>query len=80
VAFSIRNLDFIPLDKWVSHTRALYIIAEGSVVELSDLNDDAELDDCGVDSLLSLIITSRFRNQLDIDVKSETLFLAHPSR
>jgi iterative type I PKS product template protein len=59
--------------------RALEIIAEESGVEMADLGDDAELADCGVDSLLSLIIASRLRSELDIEVESESLFLENPT-
>ncbi|KAE8825964.1 hypothetical protein PTNB85_08909 [Pyrenophora teres f. teres] len=59
--------------------RALHIIAEESGVELADLGDDAELADCGVDSLLSLIIASRLRNELDLEIESESLFLESPT-
>ncbi|USP77767.1 hypothetical protein yc1106_05041 [Curvularia clavata] len=59
--------------------RALQIIAEESGVQVSELGDDTELADCGVDSLLSLIITSRFRNELDLEMESESLFLEHPT-
>lgn len=63
----------------VDLTRALQIIAEETGVETSQLDDEAELADCGVDSLLSLIITSRFRNELDLELESEALFLEHPT-
>ncbi|EUC44947.1 hypothetical protein COCMIDRAFT_37278 [Bipolaris oryzae ATCC 44560] len=59
--------------------RALEIIAEESGVQVSELGDDTELADCGVDSLLSLIITSRFRNELDLEMESESLFLENPT-
>ncbi|KAF2844227.1 ketoacyl-synt-domain-containing protein [Plenodomus tracheiphilus IPT5] len=60
-------------------TRALQIIAEESGMEVTDLDDDAELADCGVDSLLSLIIASRLRNELDMEIESESLFLESPT-
>jgi iterative type I PKS product template protein len=63
----------------VDFTRALQIISEESGVELADLDDDANLADCGVDSLLSLIIASRFRNELDLELENESLFLEHPT-
>ncbi|KAK8079429.1 hypothetical protein PG997_007247 [Apiospora hydei] len=60
-------------------TRALQIIAEESGVEAAELGDDTCLADCGVDSLLSLIITSRFRDELDLAVENESLFLEQPT-
>ncbi|KAL5117793.1 fusarubin cluster-polyketide synthase [Pleosporales sp. CAS-2024a] len=57
----------------------LKIISEESGIDVADLDDDANLADCGVDSLLALIIASRFRNELDIELESETIFLDHPT-
>jgi hypothetical protein len=37
------------------------------------------LADCEVDSLLLLIIASRFRNELDLEVENESLFMEHPT-
>jgi iterative type I PKS product template protein len=63
----------------VDFSAALKIISEESGIDTADLDDDTNLADCGVDSLLSLIIASRFRNELDIEVESETMFLDHPT-
>ena len=52
---------------------ALSIIAEESGVSITDLADDIRFADIGVDSLLSLVIGSRLRDELGIDV-SNTLF------
>ncbi|KAK7957300.1 Acyl transferase/acyl hydrolase/lysophospholipase [Apiospora aurea] len=60
-------------------TRALQIIAEESGVEAAELGDDTCLADCGVDSLLSLIITSRFRDELDLAVENESLYFEQPT-
>ncbi|KAJ9668079.1 hypothetical protein H2201_001885 [Coniosporium apollinis] len=51
-------------------TRALAIISEEVGVSLSELTSDAVFADLGVDSLLSLTISGRFREELDLDVES----------
>ena len=58
---------------------ALHIISEETGVAVSVLDDEANLADCGVDSLLSLIIASRFRDELGIEFENESLFLNHPT-
>lgn len=63
----------------VDFMAALKIISEESGIEVADLDDDTNLANCGVDFLLSLIIASRFRNELDLEVESETMFLDHPT-
>ncbi|KAF2464727.1 polyketide synthetase [Lindgomyces ingoldianus] len=54
--------------------RALEIISEQSGVPASELRDDTRFDDIGIDSLLSLMITSLFAEELGINADS-TLFL-----
>ena len=51
-------------------TLALDVIAQETQLPLSELQDDCCFADLGVDSLLSLQISSRFREELDIDVQS----------
>ncbi|KAI1174098.1 beta-ketoacyl synthase [Nemania sp. FL0916] len=60
-------------------TRALGIIAEESGISLNDLSDETVFADAGVDSLLSLVIVSRFRDELHLDIKQESLFLECPT-
>ncbi|KAF1811192.1 polyketide synthase [Eremomyces bilateralis CBS 781.70] len=50
--------------------QALNILSEESGVALSDLTDDSKFADMGVDSLLALIVASRFREELGIDLDS----------
>ncbi|GIZ44770.1 hypothetical protein CKM354_000795900 [Cercospora kikuchii] len=50
-------------------TKALSIIAEESGVVVSDLKDDTCLVDIGVDSLLTLMIASRFSEELQLDAE-----------
>lgn len=60
-------------------TRALQVISEESGVALDDLTDDTAFSDAGVDSLLSLVIVSRFRDELELDIQHESLLLEFPT-
>lgn len=51
----------------------LKIISEEAGVALEQLADDVSLADIGVDSLLSLMIGSRLRDELEIDVDNESM-------
>jgi acyl carrier protein len=51
----------------------IQVILEEAQTNESELNLDAELTDLGVDSLLSLTIASRLRDELGIDLPSSTL-------
>lgn len=53
----------------------LDIISQETRCPLSDLSDDSNLADLGVDSLLSLIISSRLQEELDIDLPHVSLFV-----
>jgi thioester reductase-like protein/acyl carrier protein len=59
--------------------QALSLISEESGVAMSDLTDDTNFAESGVDSLLSLVIVSRFRDELDLDIQQESLFLECPT-
>ncbi|KAL9056770.1 MAG: hypothetical protein Q9162_002741 [Coniocarpon cinnabarinum] len=59
--------------------RALEIISEESGVALEDLTDDTNFADSGVDSLLSLVVVSRLRDELELDIPHESLFLECPT-
>lgn len=58
--------------------KALNIIAAELGVELSELVDNIHFTDFGVDSLMSLAISGRFREELDLEVHS-SLFIDFPS-
>ena len=58
--------------------RALGIVAEEVGVSVADLKDEASFADMGVDSLLSLNITGKFKEQLDVDMAS-TSFVDYPT-
>ncbi|KAJ5698625.1 Type I Polyketide synthases (Type I PKS) [Penicillium macrosclerotiorum] len=59
--------------------QALNIISEESGVAVDELTDDTNFADSGVDSLLSLVIVSRFRDELELDIQHESLFLECPT-
>ncbi|KAF1839562.1 polyketide synthase [Decorospora gaudefroyi] len=54
-------------------SKVMKIVAEEIDVDMSELVDEAAFENLGVDSLLSLTISARFREELDMDVPS-TLF------
>lgn len=60
-------------------SQALNVISEESGVSISDLTDDTNFAESGVDSLLSLVIVSRFRDELELDIQQESLFLECPT-
>lgn len=59
--------------------RALQIVSEESGVAEADLTDDTHFTDSGIDSLLSLVIVSRFRDELEIEVDHESLLMECPT-
>jgi iterative type I PKS product template protein len=54
------------------------IIARETNLDMSELTADAAFADLGVDSLMSLVLSEKFRNELGIEVKS-SLFLECPT-
>lgn len=60
-------------------TSALQIVSEESGIAVSDLTDSSLFGDLGVDSLLSLTITARFREELDVDIDSTSMAMEYPS-
>ncbi|KAF1946504.1 polyketide synthase PksA [Clathrospora elynae] len=54
-------------------SKVMRIVAEEIDVDMSELVDEAAFENLGVDSLLSLTISARFREDLDMDIPS-TLF------
>ncbi|KAL5113728.1 hypothetical protein ACEQ8H_008401 [Pleosporales sp. CAS-2024a] len=54
--------------------KILAIISEESGIDSADLHDDMQLVDLGIDSLLSLVITSRLRDDLQFDLGPVTSF------
>ena len=67
-----------------AHTAAtwnnvLSIIAEESGVSITNLTGDVSFTEIGVDSLLSLVIGSRLRDELDIDISNVLFCLQFPT-
>jgi monodictyphenone polyketide synthase len=58
--------------------KAIVLIANEAALELSDLQDDATFANLGVDSLMSLVIAEKFREELGVTV-SGSLFLEYPT-
>lgn len=58
--------------------KALQLIADEAGLEISDLEDDVGFADLGVDSLMSLVISEKFRIELDVKVNG-SLFLDYPT-
>lgn len=59
----------------IDFNRALNIVSEESGIAVEELTDDTYFADSGVDSLLSLVIVSRFREELDLDFPMDSLFV-----
>lgn len=59
-------------------TKAMQLIADEAGLNVADLADDASFANFGVDSLMSLVIAEKFREQLGI-VVSGSLFLEYPT-
>lgn len=58
-------------DPWQT---VLDILSEESGVDKSELGDDVSLADIGIDSLLSLVVCGRLRDDLDVDLPDGALF------
>lgn len=58
-------------DPWQT---VLDILSEESGVDKSELGDDVGLADIGIDSLLSLVVCGRLRDDLDVDLPDGALF------
>ena len=59
-------------------SKALSVVAEEVGVPTSELSDNVVFEEVGVDSLMSLTISSRLREELDMDLSS-TLFTDYPT-
>ena len=58
--------------------KAMALVAAEAGLELEDLQDDVSFPNLGVDSLMSLVIAEKFRDQLGVTV-SGSLFLEYPT-
>ena len=59
-------------------SKAIQIISDEAAIDLVDLTDDASVAALGVDSLMSLVIAEKFRDQLGVTVPG-SLFLEFPT-
>lgn len=67
-----------PADADSTTSQAINIVASEAGLDLSDLTDDASFANLGIDSLMSLVIAEKFREQLGV-VVSGSLFLEYPT-
>jgi acyl carrier protein len=54
------------------------LIAKETAIDLAELKDDAGFAELGVDSLMSLVIAEKFREELGVTVNG-SLFLEYPT-
>jgi len=59
-------------------TKALNILAEEVGLSASEITDDLNFADYGIDSLLSLTVTGRYREEIDLDLDS-SVFVDQPT-
>ena len=57
--------------------RALAIIADESGLQVSDLHEETEFTDLGIDSLMSLVLAQKFRSGIGVEVR-DSLFIEFP--
>lgn len=60
-------------------SKILEMIAEESGIKVEELTGDTNFSDIGVDSLLSLVVVSRMRDELELEVSEQSLFLDFPT-
>lgn len=80
-AAAIASVKATPSAKTDEHSAAasaLMLIANEADLELSDLDDSASFANLGVNSLMSLVVSEKFRTELDVKV-SGSLFLDCPT-
>ena len=61
----------IPTPKDSIVSAALAIVSEESGIAIPELTDDSNFADVGVDSLLSMVIASRFREELGLELEAD---------
>ncbi|RWA12602.1 hypothetical protein EKO27_g2497 [Xylaria grammica] len=63
----------------VDFNRVLNIVSEESGIPREELTDDSSFIDTGIDSLLSLMIASRFREELELEIPLDSIFVKCPT-
>jgi len=66
------------LDSNSTVAKAIALIANEAALELADLQDEASFASLGVDSLMSLVVAEKFREELGVTVGG-SLFLEYPT-
>lgn len=66
------------VDSDSTSAKAIVLIAKETAIELEELVDEASFADLGVDSLMSLVIAEKFRDELGVTI-SGSLFLEYPT-
>lgn len=70
----------IPVQKNSTVSAALAIVSEESGIAIPELTDDSNFADVGVDSLLSMVIASRFREELGLELEADfSIFVDLPT-
>ncbi|KAF4633958.1 hypothetical protein G7Y89_g4156 [Cudoniella acicularis] len=59
-------------------TKAMAIVAKEAEMDISELQDECVFSEIGIDSLLSLTIAGKFREELNLDVPGD-IFLQYPT-
>ncbi|KAI7977446.1 hypothetical protein EIK77_007068 [Talaromyces pinophilus] len=67
-----------PIDSDSTAAKAMLLVANEAGLELDDLKDEASFASLGIDSLMSLVIAEKFREELGITVGG-SLFLEYPT-
>ncbi|GAW18495.1 hypothetical protein ANO14919_079710 [Xylariales sp. No.14919] len=63
----------------VDFNRVLNIVSEESGIPREELTDDSSFIDTGIDSLLSLMIASRFCEELELEIPLDSIFVKCPT-
>lgn len=75
-----RPFSTIPIQKDSTVSAALAIVSEESGIAIPELTDDSNFADVGVDSLLSMVIASRFREELGLELEANfSIFVDLPT-
>ena len=72
------SADIVVVDSDSTASKALAMVAEEVGVDISDLQDDVNFTNLGVDSLMSLVISAKLRQQFEVNT-SGSLFLEYPT-
>lgn len=74
----VPSVPAVYVDSNTTTAKAIQLIATETALDLTDLADDASFANLGVDSLMSLVIAEKFREQLGV-VVGGSLFLEYPT-